>query len=160
MNALLKLRPGLFGLLAAAIALSTMATAITKTPRTATRSTGPTQAAALPTEQAAATAEQGEQPEQAYTYLQFQIDTDLANLEQTVKDRAVAHIDQGRTAAELNDRLYELSQVWRATPEQIVQRLAINRALQSLVDGEPAPTTGPIVNPTVEDYRNVSSTAE
>jgi len=156
MNALFKLRPGLFGLLAAAIAVSTFSTAIGKTPRPA----GPSstiQAAALPSENARATAEQAEQPPDDYTYLQYQIDTDLVNLEQTVRNRAAAHLEQGRTAADLNNLLYDLGQSWQATPEQVVQRLAINRALQTLVDGESAPTKGAIANPTVEGFKNVSA---
>lgn len=157
MNALLKLRPGLFGLLAAAIAISTFSTAVSKTPRTVTRSTGTTQAAALPTEQAGETPEQATEAEQPYTYLQYQLDTDLVNLEQTVRNRAAAHLDQGRTAADLNNMLYDLGQYWRSTPEQLIQRLAINRAIQTLADGEPAPTAGAITNPTVEGFKNVSA---
>lgn len=157
MNALFKLRPGLFGLLAAAIAISSFSTAISKTPRTVARDTGNVQAAALPSEQPGATAEQAPEVEQPYTYLQYQIDTDLVNLEQTVRNRAADHIDQGRTITELNNLLYDLGQDWRATPEQLVQRLAINRALQTLTDGEPAPTRDAIANPTVEDYKNVSA---
>jgi hypothetical protein len=157
MNVLMKLRPGLFGLLATAIAISTLATAVTKTPRSTVPSTGKVQAAALPSEQPGATAEQGEQPEQDYTYLQYQIDTDLVNLEQTVRNRAAEHLAQGRTADDLNNLLWDLGQTWQATPEQVVQRLALNRALQTLTDGEPAPDKGEIVNPTVEGYKNVSA---
>ncbi|MBE9160672.1 hypothetical protein IQ265_28185 [Nodosilinea sp. LEGE 06152] len=162
MNALLKLRPGLFGLLGTAIAVSSFSTAISKAPRP----TGPSrsvQSAALRSEQApeqpGATAEQASQdePEQAYTYLQYQIDTDLVNLEQTVRNRAAAHLEQGKTAADLNNLLYDLGQDWKATPEQLIQRLAINRAMQTLADGEPAPTTGAIANPTVEGFKDVSA---
>ncbi|WP_190517025.1 hypothetical protein [Leptolyngbya subtilissima] len=154
MNALFKLRPGLFGLLATAIAISSFSTAISKTPRTVARSTGNVQSAALPSEQSEATAQQGEQ---AYTYLQYQIDTDLVNLEQTVRNRAADYIDQGRTAADLNNLLYDLGQTWQASPEQLVQRLAINRAMQTLADGEPAPEKGAIATPTVEGFKNVSA---
>jgi hypothetical protein len=157
MNALMKLRPGLFGLLATAIAVSTLATAITKTPRSTVPSTSKVQAAALPSEQPGATAEQGEQPGQDYTYLQYQIDTDLVNLEQTVRNRAAEHLAQGRTADDLNNLLWDLGQTWQATPEQVVQRLAINRAMQTLTDGEPTPEKGEIANPTVEGYKNVSA---
>lgn len=154
MNALFKLRPGLFGLLAAAIAISSFSTAISKTPRPTARSTGNVQAAALPSEKPQATEQQGEQ---AYSYLQYQIDTDLVNLEQTVRNRAADYLDQGRTAADLNNLLYDLGQDWQATPEQLVQRLAINRAMQTLADSEPAPTKGAIANPTVEGFKNVSA---
>jgi|GEM_PF-4834690 len=159
MNALLKLRPGLFGLLFAAIALSSLSTAIGKTPRPTARSTGNVQSGALPSEQPEATAEPASQDEQpVYTYLQYQIDTDLVNLEQTVRNRAAAHLEQGKTEPDLNNLLYDLGQTWQGTPEQLTQRLAIHRAMQTIKDGEPAPAAGAIQNPTVEDFQNVSAT--
>jgi hypothetical protein len=156
-NALFKLRPGLFGLLFAAIAISSFATAVSKAPRPAA-STGSIAEAKLPSEQPKATAEQAVEPDaEPYTYLQYQIDTDLVNLERLVKNRAAGLLEQGKNESDLNNLLYDLAQEWQATPEQTVQRLAINRALQTLVDGESAPSFDAIVNPTVEDYRNVTA---
>jgi hypothetical protein len=159
MNALFKLRPGLFGLLFAAIALSSFSHAVNRPPRGTPPRPGPVVEAALRPdgETSGETAEQAPEAEQPYTYLQFQIDTDLVNLEQTVRNRAAAHLDQGHTAADLNNLLWELGQDWRATPEQLIQRLALNRALQTLADGEPAPAAGAIVNPTVEAFRDVTA---
>ena len=162
MNALFKLRPGLFGLLLGAIAISSFSHAVTRPPR-------PTGGAVMessvqrdrPTEEPSEPLPEPEtdleyEPE-VLTYLQYQIDVDLTNLEQTIRNRAADHIDQGRSQADLNNLLYALGKDWRATPEQLVQRLAINRALQTITDGEPAPNRDAIVNPSVEDYRNVKS---
>ena len=163
MNALFKLRPGLFGLLLGAIAISSFSHAVTRPPRP---TGGPVMESSVQGDRPTEAAQAPELPEpetdleyepEVLTYLQYQIDVDLTNLEQTIRNRAADHIDQGRSQSDLNDLLYELGQEWRATPEQLVQRLAINRALQTITDGEPAPNRDAIINPTVEDYRNVKA---
>ena len=170
MNALFKLRPGLFGLLLGAIAISSFSHAVTRPPRptgapvmeSSVQRDRPTEEPSEPLPEPETDLEYEPETDLEYepdvlTYLQYQIDVDLTNLEQTIRNRATDHIDQGRSQADLNNLLYALGKDWRATPEQLVQRLAINRALQTITDGEPAPTRDAIVNPSVEDYRNVKS---
>jgi len=153
MNPLFKLRPGLFGLLMAAIAVSTFSTALTKTPRTTTAPTQVSQASVMAApEQPGAAQEQAIEP--ATTYLQYQVDTDLSNLETLVKNRAANLLEQGFDSQKLNDRLWDLNQVWEGSPDQVVERVAIVRAMQTLVDGEQPPTPGELVNPTLEGYQS------
>lgn len=159
MNALLKLKPGLFGLLLGAIAISSFAHAISRPPR---GTGGPVGEASMRPDAVEVEPETETLPEpetpleyepEQLTYLQYQIEVDLGNIEQTIRNRAADHLDKGRSQADLNNLLFSLGQDWRATPEQLVQRLAINRALQTITDGEPAPNRDAVIDPTVEDYR-------
>lgn len=151
MDSLFKLRPGLFGLLSAALALSTMATALSKGPRV---NPGPVRSASMaPVEAQEPTAQPEE--EETYTWLQYQVDSDLAALETVISNRAAQLLAKGATAQSLNNQLWEVNQGWKPSPDHLVQRLAINRALQTITDGKPAPPApAPIKPPTLEDYQN------
>lgn len=147
MDNLFKVRPGLFGLLAAALAISTVATGLSKGPR-------PNPSAVRTASLAPAEAQEAPEQEPDYTWLQYQVDADLAALETVISNRAAQLLAKGATADSLNDQLWDVNQGWKPTPERLVARLAINRALQTITDGKPAPAPVPIHAPTMEDYQN------
>lgn len=142
-------KPGLFGLLSAALAISTIATGLSKGPRPAP----PVRTATMaPAEAQDAPPQEGEEH---YTWLQYQVDADLKALETVISNRASQLLAKGATAQSLNNQLWEVNQGWKPTPDRLVQRLAINRALQTIADGKPAPPApAPITPPTMEDYKN------
>lgn len=150
MNALLKLKPGLFGLLAAGIAVGSFGHSIGKTGSLAPAPNQRTIAANAVGEAPAAQTE----AEQPYTYYQYAVDVDLVNLEQKIGNRALELLNAGLADADLSARLWDLEQSWQGTPNQLMERIAIHRALQTLKDGEPRPVGGSIANPTVEGYKN------
>jgi hypothetical protein len=158
MNALLKLKPGLFGLMAIGIAVGSFASSIGDVGQLAPAPNQRTdiQSAAVGQIQPETPPSEQTQPEAEapYTYYQYAVDTDLLNLEQAIGNRALELLDAELGSEALNARLWDISQEWQGTPNQLVERIAIHRALQTLVDGEPRPTGGAISNPTVEGYKN------
>lgn len=159
MNALLKLKPGLFGLLIAGIAIGSFGHSLGKAGSLAPAPNQRTNIAANAVGQVepeTPAEEPHPEPEASYTFYQYAVDTDLVNLEQKIGNRALELLNAELDADAINARLWDLGQDWHGTPNQLVDRIALHRALQTLVDGEPRPTGGSIANPTVEGYRNAN----
>ncbi|MEO0985988.1 MAG: hypothetical protein AAFY20_10600 [Cyanobacteria bacterium J06639_14] len=155
MNFLLKFRPGIFGLLVLAIAVSTCGQAAFKARAPVyvadSRNSQVTNKASVPTDESEATPEEPEVPE--LTYYDYQIEVELRNLMELIKAEARDRIDADITAEQINGSLAQIADE-PATPESTARKLYLLRALQTIKDGEVLPEPGPITTPTIEDYRH------
>ena len=159
MNLLAKFRPGVLGLLLAAIALSTFATSIYKgVPRSTATEQGnvrksraevPAPVEEATEEAAEEAADTGPKP----TFYHYAIDVELQNLATLIKAEARHRLEEGVTVEQVNGALHALSKQ-PATPENTARKLYLLRTLQTLKDGEGLPQVEAIKEPTIEDYRD------
>lgn len=157
MTSLTKLRPGAFGLLIGAVALSAIGQTIFK-------GASPPRISATDTQsnvsQAVVTDVEGEgaiAPGSELTYYQYQVDTELDNLVKQIRAAARDGLDNGATIESVNAALYDLTQQ-PSSAAVTTQKLVLLRQLQSLEDGEAIPTVEPTTLPTVEGYQNELTT--
>ena len=124
MNLLTKLRPGTFGLLIAALMLSTVGTSMLKGTRSASRNTpanintASLEAPAEADSESEATvgaeseleASEASEAEPELTYYQYQIDVEIANLDKLIRKEARDRIDDGITAEQVKGALASMAQ--------------------------------------------------
>lgn len=158
MTLLTKLRPGAFGLLILGLMLSTVATSVfkgTQGTSTASNTKASVNKAEVPTPDKAESEAENTDTEAntELTYYQFQIDTEIENLDKLIRSEARKRLDSGVTVEQVQGSLAALANEPQ-TPENTARKLYLLRILQTLKDSEPLPTVEAVVVPTVEDYQD------